>query len=68
MAGAGRKATAVQRPQGRLDLSLFGECPGILYLDSKLANGAFEHPVTEQQLYSPWILGSLVDESCLVVS
>ena len=47
------------------DLGLLRNLQGVIDLDAKIANGRFQLGMSEQQLHSAQVLGSLVNQRCL---
>lgn len=64
---------ARKRPQGkgraaagyRLDFGLLGNLQGIIDLDAKVPNSAFQLGMAEQKLNGPQVLRAFVDQGCL---
>jgi hypothetical protein len=50
---------------GSSDVNLFRYGKGIIDLDAKVPDGAFDLGVTEQELHGPQIAGTSVDQGCL---
>jgi len=55
----------VQPPVAGLDFRLLRYLQGVIDLDAKVSDGAFQIGMTKQQLYGPQVLRALVDQRSL---
>ena len=58
----GQSVSALPR---RLDVNLLRNRDGIVYLDAKISNRAFDFGVTKKQLHGPQISGAPINQRCL---
>jgi hypothetical protein len=49
----------------RSDINLFGNGEGVVDLNTKVSDGAFDLGVAEQELNSPQVAGAAIDQGCL---